>query len=70
MKDHGVNASFIKELKELGNQNLQNLPTDQLIRLKDHGVSASFIRKMHEKGYTNLPVDEYIRMKDRGERED
>jgi hypothetical protein len=61
-----VSASFVKELKELG---YQNLPTDQLVRLKDHGVSASYIRKMHEKGYTNLPIDEYIRMRDRGERE-
>jgi Mn-dependent DtxR family transcriptional regulator len=61
-----VSSSFIKELKDLG---YQNLTTDQLIRLKDHGVSASYIRKMQEKGYSNLPIDEYIRMRDRGERE-
>ena len=39
MKDHGVSANFIKDLKDLV---YSNLAVEQLVRLRDHGVSATY----------------------------
>jgi len=66
MRDHGVTASFIRELKDLG---YERTPVEQLIRLKDHGVTAAYIKRMKERGY-DVSLDEYIQLRDRGTKEE
>jgi hypothetical protein len=61
--DHGVTASFIKEIKGLG---FDNLAIEKFVRMQDHGVTPAFIKKMRAKGFADASVDELIRLADHG----
>jgi beta-lactamase regulating signal transducer with metallopeptidase domain len=55
MKIHGVNATFIQEMKGLG----FNLPVDELVAFKIHGVTAEFVNQMKSQGW-QLTADQLV----------
>ncbi len=61
MKMHGVDANFVREMRELGITDL-----DQLIEFKIHGIDANFIRQLREFGFTDLEPEQIVEFKIHG----
>lgn len=59
----GVNARFVREMRDAG---FQNVTADELIEMSKHGVSARFVREMHELGFSKLSSDELIELSKHG----
>ena len=62
-RDHGVDPSYIRSLKEAG---YERLTLQELRRARDHGVTRGFIQRVKARGYGNPSIDEVIRLRDRG----
>ena len=63
MRDHGVSASYIGQLRQLG---YAQVGVEKLIELRDHGVSADYVAALHGAGYTQLTPADLIRLRDNG----
>jgi len=63
LRDHGVDAGFIRELNAAG---FKNISLDKAIELKDHGVSLEFIRTIGNLGFKNISLDDAIELRDHG----
>ena len=61
LRDHGVEARFLQELKDAGYQ----IAANQVVELKDHGVDSSYVRDL---GAFDLHPDpsEIVSMRDHG----
>ena len=62
MRDHGLSAGFVGELRDVG---YGDLSPDEMIRLRDNGVSIASIRRANAQGGRYSP-DELIRMRNEG----
>jgi hypothetical protein len=62
LKDEGVTATFVEEIRGEG---YADLTPPLAIRAKDEDVDRDFIRRAKAQGY-NLSLAEMIRLKDRG----
>jgi hypothetical protein len=62
MRDHGVSAEFVKEVRGAG----LKATAEDLSRLRDHGVSSSFIAEIQKAGFTDLSVQDLTRLRDHG----
>ena len=63
LHDHGVDADYIRELRQLG---LTDLSINQIIELSNHGVDPDFIMAMRRLGFSNLPLDQLINLANHG----
>ena len=64
LRDHGVSAGFVRELRGLG---YDRLSAEELIRLRDRGVSPSFVRRMNmNSNGQRMPVEQLIKLHDAG----
>jgi hypothetical protein len=61
LRDHGVQASFVGELRQLGYGNMR---VDDIIRLRDMGVTAEFIRSANSAGRRS--PEELVRLRTGG----
>jgi len=61
MRDHGVEARFIQELKDAGYQ----IDSGQIIALKDHGVDSAYIRELGANGL-HPDAQDLVSMRDHG----
>ena len=62
LKDEGVTASFVEEIRGEG---YSDITPSLATRLKDEGVDRDFIRRAKAQGF-NVTLGEMIRLKDRG----
>lgn len=60
MRAVGVDAAYIRELREAGFPDLQ---AEQLVSMRAVGVDAAYIRGMREAGFGDLALDKLISMR-------
>ena len=63
LADHGVDADYLRELREAG---LTDLSVSELTELFDHGVQPDYIRDMRDAGYAHLSAAELTELFDHG----
>ncbi len=63
LADHGVDASFIRELRQFG---ITDLTLDQVITLANHGVDPEFIAAMRRLGLHELTYNQVIKLAEHG----
>jgi hypothetical protein len=61
-RNHGINAGYERELRQLGYQ----LTLDELVDARNHGIDAAFINEMAAAGYRRLSLDELIKLRNHG----
>jgi hypothetical protein len=64
MRDHGVSASYVESLRELG---YSKLSPNELVRLRDHGVSASYVKRIQELFKDRPSVEQLINLRSGGD---
>jgi hypothetical protein len=62
MQDHGVSASYVREMKAAG----VSANSSQLVRMRDHGVNGAFVREVKEHGFLTTNPEELIRLRSQG----
>jgi len=62
LRDHGVTATYIREL---GAQGYKNVPLEDVVRMKDHGVTPEYLADMKEI-LKDLTVAQVVRLRDHG----
>ena len=60
LRKNGVDAEFVRELRELG---YDQLTVRELITLSRYDASPAYIRSMQEAGFDDLTVEQLIRMR-------
>ena len=63
MAHHGVTASYIRGLRELG---YEPDSADSVVRMRDHGVTLDFIRQIQKLGIRDLDDEGMVRLRDHG----
>ena len=63
MRIHGVSPDFVREMGELG---YQDLPASRWIEMRIHGVGPDFVRKLEARGHTGVPARKLIEMRIHG----
>jgi len=51
MSMHGVDAAYIREIRELG---FSDLTVEQIIKMRMHGVDAAYVQEMRDLGLDTL----------------
>ena len=59
LRQHGINADFIRTLKEIG---YETLSYGELLALGKYGADADYIREMNEAGYRDFSLMDYAYM--------
>jgi hypothetical protein len=60
MRIHGVSTGFIREMAEVG---YEEIPTETLTRMRIHGVDADFVSELAEHNFTGLSANDLIEAK-------
>jgi beta-lactamase regulating signal transducer with metallopeptidase domain len=63
MKEHGVTADFILNLRKMG---YTGISPDQAIRLRDHGVTIEYINSLIGMGYQPIDLGQAVELRDHG----
>ena len=63
LRIHGVDANFMREMRDLG---LGDLSLQEFKEMAIHGVDADFVHEMRELGYRELPVSNLLELRIHG----
>jgi len=65
LKNHGVDANYIREMSDNG---WGKLNTSQLVQLKTHGVSGKYLRELKSAGIRGLTLEQAVELRNHGVR--
>jgi hypothetical protein len=63
LRDRGVSADYLAELKHAG---YRRLSVDEILQFHDHGVSADYVQDVVALGYGDQPAQDIVKMRDHG----
>ncbi|HWB25822.1 MAG TPA: M56 family metallopeptidase [Chitinophagaceae bacterium] len=63
LREHGVSATFIRQLNEAG---YKNIPLDEAIALRDHGIDIDFVHELNNAGFKDVSLEKITEARDHG----